>query len=62
VISYYSLSTPGRVRIELQSAWRHKFLKDFYWSLNGVESFDREPPDTQKRNDFSLSLSIGWKF
>jgi uncharacterized protein DUF481 len=62
LVSYYSLSTPGRVRIELQSAWRHEFLKDFYWSLNGVESFDSHPPDTQKQNDFSLSLSIGWKF
>jgi len=62
VVSYYSLSAAGRVRIEAQSAWRHEFLKDFYWSLNGVESFDSQPPDTQKRNDFSLSLSMGWKF
>jgi len=62
VISYYSLSAAGRVRIEVQSAWRHEFLKDFYWSLNGVESFDSKPPDTQKGNDFSMSLSIGWKF
>jgi len=62
VISYYSLSSAGRVRIELQSAWHHEFLKDFYWSLNGVESFDSDPPETQKKNDFSLSVSIGWKF
>ena len=62
VVSYYSLSAAGRVRLELQSAWRHEFLKDFYWSLNGVESFDSDPPDAQKRNDYSLSLSIGWRF
>jgi hypothetical protein len=62
VVSYFSLSAPGRVRIELQSAWRHEFLKDFYWSLNGVESFDSDPPNAQKRNDFSLSLSLGWRF
>jgi Protein of unknown function, DUF481 len=59
VVSYYSA---GRARIELQSAWRHEFLSDFYWSLNGVESFDSDPPDAQKKNDYSLSLSIGWKF
>ena len=62
VISYDSLSSAGRVRIEAQSAWHHEFLKDFYVSLNGVESFDSDPPETQKKNDFSLSVSIGWKF
>ena len=59
VVTYYS---EGRQRLEAQSAWRHEFLKDFYWSLNGIESFDSDPPDAGKRNDFSMSLSIGWKF
>jgi hypothetical protein len=59
IVSYY---TASRVRVEAQSAWRHEFLKDFYWSLNGVESFDSDPHDTEKRNDFSVSLAIGWKF
>jgi hypothetical protein len=59
IVSYFS---PGRTRVEVQSAWSHEFLSDFYWSLNGVESFDSDPPHEQKRNDYSLSLSIGWKF
>jgi hypothetical protein len=59
VVSFYSA---GRARIELQSAWRHEFLSDFYWSLNGVESFDSDPPDAQKKNDYSLSVTLGWKF
>jgi hypothetical protein len=59
VVSFYSA---GRARVELQSAWRHAFLSDFYWSLNGVESFDSDPPDTGKKNDYSLSVSLGWKF
>jgi hypothetical protein len=59
VVSFYSA---GRARVELQSAWRHAFLSDFYWSLNGVESFDSAPPDAQKQNDYSLSVSLGWKF
>jgi Protein of unknown function, DUF481 len=62
VISYFALTGRSRVRVEVQSAWRHEFLSDFYWSLNGLESFDSDPPDAQKKNDFSLSLSIGWKF
>ena len=59
IVSFYSA---GRARVELQSAWRHAFLSDFYWSLNGVESFDSDPPDTGKKNDYSLSVSLGWKF
>jgi Protein of unknown function, DUF481 len=62
IVTYYSVSGRGRARVELQSAWRHEFLSDFYWSLNGIESFDSDPPNSEKRNDFSLSLSIGWKF
>ncbi|HMF95243.1 MAG TPA: DUF481 domain-containing protein [Vicinamibacterales bacterium] len=62
VVSYYSVTDRARARVELQSAWRHEFLKDFYWSLNGVESFDSQPPETEKKNDFSVSLAIGWKF
>jgi uncharacterized protein DUF481 len=60
ITSFYGAG--GRVRVEVQSAWRHEFLKDFYWSLNGVESFDSDPPDSQKKNDASVSLAIGWKF
>jgi hypothetical protein len=59
IVTYYRAH---RARVETQSAWQHEFLGDFYWSLNGVESFDSNPPDGQKRNDFSISLSIGWKF
>ena len=64
VVSYYDVTGRARARVELQSAWRHEFLKDFYWSLNGVESFDSDPPDSEKtkKNDFSLSLAVGWKF
>jgi len=59
VVSFYSA---GRARVEVQRGWRHEFLSDFYWSLNGVESFDSDPPDAQKKNDYSLSVSLGWKF
>jgi hypothetical protein len=62
IVSYYDVTGRSRARVELQSAWRHEFLKDFYWSVNGVESFDSDPPTTEKKNDFSISLAIGWKF
>jgi hypothetical protein len=61
-VSYFNVSGRKRVRIEVQSAWRHEFWKDFYWSLNGFESFDGDPPANQKHNDFGVSFTIGWKF
>ena len=60
--SYFNVSGRKRVRVELQSAWRHEFWKDFYWSLNGFESFDGDPPANQKHNDFGVSFTLGWKF
>jgi Protein of unknown function, DUF481 len=61
VVSYFSLGRP-RARVELQSAWRHEFLKDFYWSVNGFDSFDSNPPDDRKKNDSGISFTLGWKF
>src|SRR3954471_8870451 len=62
IVTYYRATGGTRARLELQSAWRHEFLGDFYWSLNGIESFDSDPPTDKKKNDFSFSLAIGWSF
>jgi hypothetical protein len=62
ILSYFNVSGRQRVRVEVQSAWRHEFLNDFYWSLNGFESFDGDPPADQKRNDSGVSFTLGWKF
>jgi Protein of unknown function, DUF481 len=62
VVSYFNLGSRKRIRLELQSAWRHEFLNDFYWSLNGFDSFDGDPPADQKSNDFGVSMTLGWKF
>jgi hypothetical protein len=62
LVSYYRLGGGGRVRLNLQSAYRHELFKDFYWSLNGFDTFDGDPPEGQKRNDFGVSLTFGYKF
>jgi hypothetical protein len=61
-VTYFNVGGRKRVRFELQSAWRHEFLKDFYWSLSGFDSFDGDPPADQKTNDFGVSFTLGWKF
>jgi hypothetical protein len=62
LITYINIGGRRRLRAELQSAWRQEFLADFYWSLNGFESFDSDPPPEEKQNDFGVSFTIGWKF
>ena len=61
-VTYFNVGGRRRTRLELQSSWRHEFLSDFYWSLNGFESFDSDPPPEEKQNDFGVGFSIGWKF
>jgi hypothetical protein len=62
LVSYYRLGGGGRVRLDLQSSYRHELFKDFYWSLNGFDTFDGDPPEGQKRNDFGVSVTFGYKF
>jgi putative salt-induced outer membrane protein YdiY len=62
LVSFYNLGGRARARVELESALRYEFYKDFYWAVNGFESFDSTPPENQKRNDAGVSLTLGWKF
>ncbi|HEY7289137.1 MAG TPA: DUF481 domain-containing protein [Vicinamibacterales bacterium] len=59
---YENLGSAARTRIELTTSFRRKFFKDFYWSINLVESFDSAPPDNQKKNDLSTAIALGWSF
>jgi hypothetical protein len=62
VISYFRLGGGGRVRVDFQSSYRHELFSDFYWSLNAFETFDGDPPEGEKRNDFGVSFTLGYKF
>jgi hypothetical protein len=62
VVSFYPLAGTARVRIEFTAAFQGKLHKDFNWSLNAYDSFDSSPPPEQKRNDFGVSISLGWTF
>jgi hypothetical protein len=62
LVSYFRLGGGGRVRLDFQSSYRHELFKDFYWSLNGFDTFDGDPPEGEKRNDFGVSLTLGYKF
>lgn len=60
---YPSLTTPGRVRLDLRSKVRIEIIKDLYWSASLFETFDSDPPaENVRRNDFGVTTSVGWSF
>ena len=61
--AFFGLNQWGRVRLEMNARLRREIFMDFYVGLNGYESYDSDPatPGAQK-NDWGLSLSLGWKF
>jgi len=61
-VSYYNLSGPARTRIEFSTSYTQKVVKDLHWSLNVFESYNSDPPEGQKANDFGISITLGWSF
>jgi hypothetical protein len=58
-----SLTTSGRVRVELNSSVRRELFKDFFVNLSLLESYDSKPPsEDARKNDLTLVTSIGWSF
>jgi len=62
-ISYYNVGTRARARIEFSTSLKRELFKDFYWNVSGFDSYDGSPPaETQKKNDFGITLSVGYSF
>ena len=62
VLTFYDVGGNARVRVETQSALRFEFLKDFYFSVNGYQSHDSDPPAASVKTDYGVSASLGWSF
>jgi hypothetical protein len=59
---YYNIGSESRTRSELNTSFRRKLFRDFYASLNVLESFDSAPPAGERKNDVSVTASVGWSF
>jgi Protein of unknown function, DUF481 len=57
-----SLSTPGRVRLSLQSNLSHELFKNFKLVFSVYENYDSSPPVVAPKSDFGTSTSVGWSF
>ncbi len=61
LVSYYGLNR-SRVRLELKTSFKSDIVGDLYWSINLFESYNSQPPASQKTSDFGISATVGWSF
>jgi len=60
-----SLSDLGRYRLQLNAKVKREFVKDFYFAVDLFETFDSRPPQANpnpNRNDFGITMSLGWSY
>lgn len=58
-----SLTVSGRYRIEFDASLRRELVKDFFWDLSLLDSFDSDPPTLNAvRNDWSVVTSLGYSW
>ncbi len=62
-VVYPSLSVSGRYRTELDVNLKREIVKDFTIGLTAYDSYDSKPPaGGTSKNDFGISLTVGWTF
>jgi hypothetical protein len=60
---YLGLSHWGRFRLEANATLRREIFTDFYVGAKAYESYDSEPAtEGAKKNDWGLSLTLGYSF
>jgi len=57
-----SITTWGRVRIQLDSRLRYELINDFYIGFSVYDAFDSQAGDEGAQNDFNTTISLGYKF
>jgi len=61
-VSFYALDGSSRGRLELSTSFRSDIVGDLYWTINTFDSYNSQPPEDEKSNDFGVSAAIGWSF
>ena len=57
-----SLSDAGRVRSNINSAYRMKLVNNFYAQLGLWDTYDSRPPINSKKNELGVSTGLGWSY
>lgn len=60
---FLGLNQWGRFRLEASARLSREVFRDFYLGLKGYESYDSQPATLgAQKNDWGLTLSLGWRF
>jgi hypothetical protein len=60
---YFGLNQWGRFRLESSAHLKRELFSDFYFGLKAYESYDSDPAtEGSKKNDWGLSLTLGYSF
>lgn len=63
LLAYPSLSDFGRVRMNLDTTAKREIVSDFTIGVSLYDTYDSRPPtEGASKNDYGVSLSIGWSF
>ena len=57
-----SITTLGRVRINLDSSLKYELINDFYIGFSVFNAYDSQAGDEGAQNDFNTTISLGYKF
>jgi hypothetical protein len=61
--SYFSVSDPGRVRLNFTGRVSYELISDFTAAVSTFDNFDSRPPGTaSSTNDYGLTFSLGYSF
>ncbi len=61
--SFFSVTDPGRVRLDFETRLGYEILNDFFINLTVFDNFDSRSPSTgASTNDFGTTLSVRWKY
>ena len=61
LVTYPSLTTAGRVRIQFQTQVRYELLRSFYVTLGLTDSYDSKPGEEKAtKNDYGVTFAVSW--
>ena len=57
-----SLSQAGRVRSQTDVRLTYEVFNDFNAGIRFSDTFDSRPPEGATKNDYIVTLTIGWSY
>jgi putative salt-induced outer membrane protein YdiY len=62
LLVYPGLTDAGRIRTTTKTTLTIKLVNNFHTDFSFLDNFDSRPPFNAKRNELSISNTLGWTF